>query len=68
MAIAKYDEKTVGRDAVLYLNAHRFIELMKKCKKHITAQQYSTLRGQALHGDLAGAEKGLAKLMGWRSK
>ena len=32
-------------------------------KRHITSQQYSTLRGQAVHGDLDGAVKGLATLL-----
>ena len=57
---ARYNEDTVPEDAVRYLRAHRFIEKMKTVKRHLTTQQYNTLRGQALAGDINGAEKGLA--------
>lgn len=65
---AIYDEKAVQNDAMRYLRAHRFMEHMKQVKAHLTTQQYKTLRGQALAGDIDGAEKGLAKLMGWEAK
>lgn len=39
-----------------------FLQLLKKTP-NLTPQQYRTLRGQAVHGDLAGAEKGYARLM-----
>ena len=68
MAIAKYNMETVKEDAVRYLHAHRFIEHMKQVKKYLTTQQYRTLRGQALAGDVDGAEKGLMKLVGGRTK
>lgn len=39
-----------------------FIKLLKNTP-YLTPQQYRTLRGQAINGDLAGAEKGYARLM-----
>lgn len=40
-----------------------FFKLLKQNKHRLTAQQYKTLRGQALAGDVAGALKGLNKLL-----
>lgn len=34
---------------------------------NLTRQQHKTLRGQALTGDIEGAEKGLRKLTQWRT-
>lgn len=34
----------------------------------LTRQQVKTLRGQAIHGDLSGAEKGLERLRGEKLK
>lgn len=45
-------------------------ELLKRLKlnKHkLSAQQYRTIRGQALSGDVSGAERGLNKIL-WRIK
>lgn len=39
-----------------------FLRLLKKAPS-LTPQQYRTLRGQAISGNLAGAEKGYARLM-----
>lgn len=36
---------------------------LKGARKHLTAQQYRTLRGQVLAGDPDGAMKGLRKLL-----
>ena len=41
-------------------------ELLKKLKEnsqHRTKQQFKTIRGQILAGDLTGAEKGLNRLL-----
>ena len=41
-------------------------ELIKfmKCNKHnLTCQQFRTIKGQAFAGDIAGAKKGLNKLL-----
>lgn len=40
-----------------------FLKKLKTQKKYLTAQQYRTIKGQALAGDVVGADKGLEKLM-----
>lgn len=37
---------------------------LKEQKKQLTKQQYKTLKGQAIAGDVIGANKGLIKLIG----
>lgn len=39
-----------------------FFKSLDNFKKNLTSQQYKTLKGQALAGDVEGAEKGLKKL------
>lgn len=41
----------------------KFMEMLKSNKGNLTRQQYRTVRGQALSGDLEGARKGLTKLL-----
>ena len=38
-------------------------KLLKYNKKHLTKQQYRTIKGQILVGDVEGARKGLNKLL-----
>lgn len=40
-----------------------FINQLNEIKDILTKQQYKTLKGQALAGDAAGANKGLMKLL-----
>lgn len=40
-----------------------FLRRLKANKKRLTVQQYKTIRGQALAGDVIGATKGLNKLL-----
>lgn len=40
-----------------------FLKRLKIFKKVLTAQERKTLKGQALSGDLAGAKKGLDKIL-----
>ncbi len=54
----------VRRDANAYIKANRFLELLKKHVYEITTHGFRTLRGQALSGDLEGANKGLWKILG----
>ena len=55
----------VEKDAVRFLKAHRVLGDLRReyMRKNITFQQYSTIRGQALNGDVDGAVKGLARLL-----
>ena len=56
---------SVATDAGRYLRANVILpELREKyLKRRITWQQYKTLRGQALAGDIDGAVNGLARIM-----
>lgn len=45
-----------------YQRAQTFLTMVKRSRT-LTPQQKSTLRGQALHGDIEGARKGYARLV-----
>lgn len=47
------------RKASAYLKAHFFLRKLKKYTHKLTGQEYKTLRGQALAGNVEGATKGL---------
>jgi hypothetical protein len=59
------DAMDVREDASRYLRARLILNDLRE--KHmagkITWQQYSTIRGQALAGDVDGAVKGLARVL-----
>ena len=38
-------------------------QLLKRYKRFLTPQQYKTIKGQAAAGDVAGAMRGLEKLL-----
>lgn len=40
-----------------------FIRNLKHNKRQLTLQQYRTIKGQALSGDIDGAKKGLCKII-----
>lgn len=40
-----------------------FLGKLRACNKWLTQQQYKTLRGQAIAGDVLGAKKGLEKIL-----
>lgn len=40
-----------------------FLKQLKMQKRRLTKQQYKTIRGQAIAGDIFGANKGLIKLL-----
>lgn len=40
-----------------------FLGKLKACNRYLTQQQYKTLRGQAIAGDVLGANKGLEKIL-----
>ena len=41
----------------------QFLDTLKSNKKNLTRQQYRTIRGQALKGDVMDARKGLKKVL-----
>ncbi len=45
------------------MNLYEFMHQLKLCKKYLTPQQYRTLKGQAVKGNVADAEKGLQRLL-----
>ena len=47
-----------------YAKAQPVLYMMKKHRKRLTSQQFSTIKGQALAGDIEGAKKGLEKIVG----
>ena len=57
------DVNQIERDRLRYMKAHAFLHELY-LTEGLTKQQKSTLRGQALAGDLPGARKGLDKLLG----
>ena len=42
---------------------NRFMKKLKNCRLYLSKQQYSTIKGQALSGDIDGAQKGLNSLL-----
>lgn len=46
------------------MTLHLFIKKLNSRRSKLTKQQYKTIKGQALAGDIEGANKGLIKLMG----
>ena len=62
----RYDMSTakVPRiDRMEYKAAAPFLSRLKVYRDALTWMQWKTLRGQALAGDIDGAEKGLAKII-----
>lgn len=47
----------------MHTELNQFMKMLKIKKENLTRQQYKTVQGQALSGDLEGARKGLAKLL-----
>ena len=45
------------------MNLYQLLHELKVWKPYLTRQQYRTLKGQAVHGDVAGAETGLQRLL-----
>ena len=43
-----------------------FMRKLKNCRQYLSKQQYRTIKGQALSGDIDGAEKGLHSLLSRR--
>ncbi len=41
----------------------KFMETLKSNRKNLTAQQYKTIKGQALKGNVCDARKGLYKVL-----
>lgn len=59
---------TLQRDAMAWAQAKPFLDELHHYYDVLTTQQLRTLRGQALSGDIAGARKGLERLLEEREK
>jgi len=46
-----------------YQKAHPFLLRLKRNRRFLTDQEFRTLRGQALSGDIDGASKGLDRIL-----
>lgn len=55
--------REVRQAANVYLRANAFLNVLRGRLDVITMQEFRTLRGQALHGDIEGAEKGLHRIL-----
>lgn len=46
-----------------YASINVFLKMLDRNKNKLSSQQYKTLRGQAIRGDVSGAQKGLGRLL-----
>ena len=46
-----------------YLKVKNFLDRLKRATELMSHQEYMTIRGQAVHGDIEGAEKGFRKIL-----
>lgn len=53
----------IQREALAFDYAKEFLRNLRRCRDRLTTQQLRTLRGQALAGDVSGAERGLDRLI-----
>ena len=62
----RVDVKQARSEAERYMRARWVLRDLKGAyeRKEITFQEYRTIRGQAISGDVDGAVKGLAKIHG----
>lgn len=54
----------IREEADRYVTAHAFLTQLRDVYRQLTAQQFKTLRGQALSGDIEGATLGLEHIIG----
>lgn len=40
-----------------------FLKILDENRKNLTKQQYRTIKGQAMHGDVADANRGMQKVL-----
>ena len=62
----RYDLKTAEHppiDREAYAKAETFLNRLKRYQRDLDYMQWKTLRGQALAGDVEGAERGLMKII-----
>ena len=60
------DPITIREEAGRYQRAKVILDALRRNQRLLTPQEYKTIRGQALAGDVEGANKGLKRLIGER--
>ena len=45
------------------MSLDEFMRLLKRNRENLTRQQFSTIRGQAIYGDIEGAKRGLDRVL-----
>ena len=55
--------RPTGEIRTSMMNTTDAINLLKNHKQHLTRQQYSTIKGQCIAGNIDGAIKGLRKIL-----
>ena len=61
---AEIESLTTRKAAQRYINAHQFLNELRRSRSYITPEQFSQLRVQALSGDVVGARKNLVSVPG----
>ncbi len=56
----------LGEETNMNFKLKRFMKKLKNSRPYLSKQQYRTIKGQALSGDIDGAEKGLNSLLNRR--
>ena len=51
------------KDDEAYRNAHTVLQKIRQSRRRLTVQEERTIKGQALAGDIDGAERGLKKIL-----
>ena len=62
-ANAEMTSASIDAGSQRYIMARLFLQQLKKYGTYLKAQEYKTLKGQALSGDVAGAEKSLNTIL-----
>lgn len=56
----------LGEETDMNFRLNQFMKKLKNSRPYLSKQQYRTIKGQALSGDIDGAEKGLNSLLNRR--
>jgi hypothetical protein len=58
----------IKEEAARYRRAREVLEQLRRYNNLLNPQEYRTIRGQAISGDVEGAKRGLTRLIGERAK
>ena len=60
------ETRDIRGNAQSFLDAHKFLQLLRKHQNELKRHELMTLRGQAVSGDIDGAYKGLGNILNRR--